>query len=148
MLRVGRNNVEIWDTFLWVPICFHKSFKTMTQVWSCSQQVLLDYPVVLDFKTRAPNQTLLVGRNIQCEYYFLSWSFNLEKKKAYDLYAYFGPCFLVVVNQPSNWSQVPMKKIPNYNVIGKWHWAVFTQTPFSHFWRFYVDLVIDFFWDL
>ncbi len=79
-LSVGRNNVEIWDTFLWVPICFHKSFKTMTQVWSCSQQVLLDYPIVLDFNTRAPNQTLLVGRNIQCEYYIVGWSFNLEKK--------------------------------------------------------------------
>jgi hypothetical protein len=43
------------------------------------------------------------------------------KKKAYDLYAYFGPWFLVVVNQPSHWSQVPLKKIPDYNVTGKWH---------------------------
>jgi hypothetical protein len=25
-----------------------------------------------------------------------------------------------------------------FNVTGKWHWAVFTQTPFSHFWRFHV----------
>jgi hypothetical protein len=52
----------------------------MTQVWGCSQQVLLDYPIVLDFNTRAPNQTVLVGRNIQCEYYILGWSFNLEKE--------------------------------------------------------------------
>jgi hypothetical protein len=52
----------------------------MTQVWSCSQQVLLDYPIVLDFNTRARNQTLLVGRNIQCEYYILGWSFNLERE--------------------------------------------------------------------
>ncbi len=53
----------------------------MTQVWICSQQVLLDYPIVLDFNTRAPNQTLLVGRNMECEYYILlHWSFNLEKE--------------------------------------------------------------------
>ncbi len=52
----------------------------MTQVWICSQQVLLDYPIVLDFNTRAPNQTLLVGRNIQREYYIFGWSFNLEKE--------------------------------------------------------------------
>jgi hypothetical protein len=44
------------------------------------------------------------------------------KKKAYDdLYAYFGLWFLVVVNQPSDWSQIPLKSIPDYNVTGKWH---------------------------
>jgi hypothetical protein len=51
----------------------------------------------------------------------LSVGVLIWKKKAYDLYAYFGPWFLVVVNQPSDWSQVPLKKIPDYNVTGKWH---------------------------
>jgi hypothetical protein len=143
-LSVGRKNVEIWDTFLWVPICFHKSFKTMTQVWSCSQQVVLDYPIVLYFNTRAPNQTLRVGRNIKCDYYILGWSFNLEKESIWFVCIFWtlvlSPCqptFSLESGPFENKFQITMWQ-------AKWHWAVFTQTPFSHLWRFHVDLVIVF----
>lgn len=118
----------------------------MTQVWSRSQQVLLDYPIVLDFNTRAPNQTLLVGEKYRMWILYPRLEFLIWKKKAYDLYTYFGPWFLVVVNQPSHWSQVPLKFFSRFSMWQASGIEQFSRKhPFHTFGDFMFDLVIDFF---